>query len=50
LGSSEETRRWLEFLNDCNYIPSQEQYSLDAVYSNFGGMTNNLIKTCHTLK
>ena len=50
LGSSEETRGWLEFSKDCNYITSPEQETLDADYSNLGGMINNLIKAWHTPK
>ncbi len=50
LGSSEETRGWLEFEKDCNYITLQEQEALDAEFSNLGGMINNLFKVWHTPK
>jgi len=50
LGSSEETRGWLEFAKDCNYITLQEQEALDTEFSNLGGMINNLFKVWHTPK
>ena len=50
LGSSEETRGWLEFAKDCNYITALEHETLDAEFSNLGGMINNLIKAWHTPK
>lgn len=50
LGSSEETRGWLEFSKDFNYITDSEFEKLDQDYSNLGGMINNLIKVWHTSK
>lgn len=50
LGSSEETRGWLEFSRDCNYITSQEQETLDLEFSKLSGMINNMIKVWHTPK
>ncbi len=48
LGSSEETRGWLEFSKDLNYISAFENGNLDVAYSNLGGMINNLIKVWHS--
>ncbi len=48
LGSSEETRGWLEFAKNCNYINGSEFENLDESYSKLGGMLNNLIKVWHS--
>ena len=38
LGSSEETRTWLEFSRDCKYIPMNEFDKLDNQYKELSAM------------
>lgn len=42
LGSSEETRGWLEFCLECSYLTNEEFHTLDDAYANLGGMLSNL--------
>jgi four helix bundle protein len=49
LGSSEETRGWLEFCLECKYITKDEFQNLDNSYANLGGMLANLEKVWHPL-
>lgn len=48
LGSSEETRGWLEISRDCNYITTMEFESLDERYQELGAMLNSLINKWKT--
>jgi four helix bundle protein len=50
LGSSEETRGWLEMSKDLNYISENEFNKLDDAYQKLGGMINNLIKVWRSTK
>lgn len=43
IGSSEETRGWLEFSKDCKYISTEEFNSLDNRYAEVGAMLHVLI-------
>lgn len=42
-GSCEETKTWLDFARDCNYISSNEHDSLMSDYREVGAMLNSLI-------
>jgi len=44
LGSSEETRGWLDFALDCMYISSEEYRELDSSYDKVNAMLFNLMK------
>ena len=44
LGSAEETRTWLEFSIECNYINGGQFQDLDRAYDSLGGMIYNTIK------
>lgn len=48
IGSSEETRGWLEFAKDCKYITVEEFTSLDNRYGEVGAMLHALINKWHT--
>ncbi len=45
LGSSEETRGWLDFSLDCKYISKEEYYKLDKRYDEVNAMLYALIKS-----
>lgn len=44
LGSSEETRGWLDFSLDCKYIPKEEYAELDRQYDEVNAMLYTLMK------
>ena len=44
LGSSEETRGWLDFFLDCNYIPKNKYTDLDNRYDEVNAMLFSLKK------
>ncbi|HOW87396.1 MAG TPA: four helix bundle protein [Candidatus Omnitrophota bacterium] len=44
LGSSEETRTWLDFSRDCGYISQAEHTKLEKQYDQVSGMLYSLIK------
>lgn len=48
IGSSEETRGWLEFSKDCKYITIEEFTSLDNKYGEVGAMLHSLINKWQT--
>ena len=48
LGSSEETRTWLEFSKDCKYLPLDQFDRLDSKYNEISAMLSSLIKKWHT--
>lgn len=48
LGSSEETRGWLDFSLDCEYITKEEHRDLDSKYSEVGAMLYSLMKSWKT--
>jgi len=48
IGSAEETRGWLEFSRDCEYITEDKFNSLDSRYGEAGAMLNSLINKWHT--
>ena len=43
LGSSEETRGWLDFSMDCNYIPKEKYNVLEKKYKELGAMIYTLM-------
>ena len=43
LGSSEETRGWLEFASDCQYIDKEQLTYLDARYDKISAMLYSLM-------
>ncbi len=47
LGSSEETRTWLDFAKDCGYISQTEHDKLEQRYDEVSGMLYSLIKRWH---
>ena len=44
LGSSEETRGWLDFAKSCKYIPEEEHKRLDGSYDEVSAMLFSLMK------
>jgi four helix bundle protein len=44
LGSSEETRGWLDFALACEYIPTETHQSLDDSYDQVNAMLYKLLK------
>ena len=44
LGSSEETRGWLDFAKSCKYIPEEEYKRLDGSYDEVSAMLFTLMK------
>jgi four helix bundle protein len=44
LGSSEETRGWLDFAKSCKYILEEEHKRLDGSYDEVGAMLFTLMK------
>ena len=44
LGSCDETRVWLEFARDLNYIATEEQARMDEAYQEIGRMLRGVIK------
>lgn len=49
MGSSEETRGWLDFSLDCGYIDKDEHYSIDNKYDEVNAMLYSLINNWKTL-
>ena len=47
-GSCEETKVWLTFAKDCNYISEFEHNSMFEKYNHFGAMLNSLINNWQT--
>jgi four helix bundle protein len=50
MGSSEETRGWLDFSLGCNYIDQDEHDSLDSKYDEVNAMLFSLINNWKTMK
>jgi four helix bundle protein len=50
MGSSEETRGWLDFSLSCGYIDQDEHDSLDKRYDEINAMLYSLINNWKTLK
>lgn len=50
LGSSEETRTWLDFSKDCGYITSDDSKSLNSKYDEVSAMLSALINKWKTYK
>ena len=50
MGSSEETRGWLDFSLGCNYIDQDEHDSLDSKYDEVNAMLYSLINNWKTTK
>jgi four helix bundle protein len=50
MGSSEETRGWLDFSVRCGYIDSKTHETLDTSYDGANAMLYNLIKKWKTIK
>jgi four helix bundle protein len=48
LGSSEETRGWLNFALDCKYINKKEYGKLDGGYAEVGAMLYSLMSNWRT--
>jgi four helix bundle protein len=48
LGSSEETRGWLDFALDCKYINKKEYDKLDGGYAEVGAMLYSLMNNWRT--
>ncbi len=48
LGSSEETRGWLDFAKDCLYITENEHNKLDDGYDQVNAMLYNLMSNWQT--
>ncbi len=48
LGSSEETRGWLDFALDCNYIGKDKYEELDSNYGEAGAMLYSLMNNWRT--
>lgn len=48
LGSSEETRTWLEFSRDCSYLSTDQFEQLNIKYDEVSAMLTSLIKKWHT--
>jgi len=48
IGSSEETRTWLEYARECNYIDIKEFERIDNKYDLLTGMLFNLAKNWQT--
>lgn len=48
LGSSEETRGWLDFSLDCEYITKEEHEALDVKYGEVGAMIYSLMNNWRT--
>lgn len=48
MGSCEETKIWLDFSKDCNYITGGEHTSLINEYNEVGAMLNSLMKKWET--
>lgn len=48
LGSSEETRGWLDFSLDCGYITKKEHEALDQRYAEVGAMLYSLMSKWQT--
>lgn len=44
LGSSDETRGWLDFALECEYITLEEHDNLDSKYDEVNAMLHSLIK------
>ncbi len=44
LGSSEETRGWLDFAKSCKYIPEEKHKKLDGNYDEISAMLFTLMK------
>ena len=49
-GSAEETRGWLDFALDCEYIPQEQHDRIDKEYYNLQGMVYNLQKKWRNYK
>lgn len=49
-GSAEETRGWLDFALDCEYIPQEQHDRIDKEYDNLQGMVYNLQKKWRNYK
>ena len=45
LGSSDETRGWLDFSFDCKYISGEQYHKLDKQYDEVNAMLYTLIKS-----
>ena len=50
LGSSEETRGWLDFALHCKYITEEEHRDTDSGYDEVNAMLFSLIETWKTVK
>ena len=50
MGSSEETRGWLDFSLGCNYIDQDEHDSLDSKYDEVNAMLFSLINNWNIMK
>ena len=48
IGSSEETRTWLDFARDCQYLSSDIYSEIDKKYKEIGSMLYGLIKNWKT--
>ena len=48
LGSSEETRTWLEFARDCDYLAHEKFEILNNKYDEVSAMLTSLLKKWHT--
>jgi four helix bundle protein len=43
-GSCEETKTWLDFAKNCNYLPEKEHLDIYKKYDQIGAMLTSLIK------
>ena len=50
LGSAEETRTWLEFAHDCQYIPSEQFTVLEKAYDGLSAMLYTLMDNWQTFE
>lgn len=47
LGSSEETRGWIDFAKDCDYLTKEKHENLDKQYDEVNAMLYKLMNTWH---
>ena len=50
LGSSEETRGWLDFGRDCGYMTEEQHRELDAQYDSINAMLFSLMNRWHSFE
>ena len=50
IGSAEETRTWLAFARDCNYVEDKKYKELDDAYDGLSAMIYRLSKNWTTFK